>query len=425
MPVHKHTRATLGELGDRAADEEARRIVSELGVFANLRVTCRPHSKRHQSKSANAFLPKAPRYLDGHGAVDSLRSADKVPFEWTVCTSYGQWQFEVAVICNDAARRGVPRPQPWPQMVRCAIADAVAREASASTSFGACVSDIDCTFLGAPVRVHLHAGQGLGSGSVVSLKSSCAAGRRWYLIVAHVAGDLWLCADGSIGGGEELTLDRLFADDALQLKNLAEDAWVEPTSRPHKRVRVHVKAPQLRAAVSAHGSRFSSLVAGAKWRAEDIRSGMEGREFDLGSAAAGYKTDPLLWHACGWESQIEVAAAWRWRFRGELHYEKLTSTLNNWPQRRAIPLPRSMQPATESDQEVWEELLRAAEQAATHGFAPRAYLGLRTGEGRYEPDPAKWQWPFQRQSSKYQATVFYEWLYVTVLETKLESRRAP
>ena len=71
-----------------------------------------------------------------------------------------------------------------------------------------------------------------------------------------------------------------------------------------------------------------------------------------------------------------------------------------------------MQPATESDQEVWEELLRAAEQAATHGFAPCAYLGLRTGEGRYEPDPAKWQCPFLRQPSKYQATVFYEWLYV-------------
>ena len=46
MPVHKHTRASLGELGDRAADEETRLIVSELGVVANLRVTCRLHSKR-------------------------------------------------------------------------------------------------------------------------------------------------------------------------------------------------------------------------------------------------------------------------------------------------------------------------------------------------------------------------------------------
>ena len=189
------------------------------------------------------------------------------------------------------------------------------------------------------------------------MKSSCTAGRRWYLMVAHVIGDLWLCADGNFGDGEELIFDRLFADDALQLKNLVSDAWVEPTSRPHKRVRIHVKAPQLRAAVSVHDSRFSSLVAGAKWRAEDIRSGMAGREFDLGSAAVGYTTDPLLWHACDRESHIEVSAAWRWRAHGELHYEKLTGRLDMWAQRRALPLPRSLQPATESDRVIWEGLL--------------------------------------------------------------------
>ena len=71
-----------------------------------------------------------------------------------------------------------------------------------------------------------------------------------------------------------------------------------------------------------------------------------------------------------------------------------------------------MQPATESDQEIWEALLKAAEQASTDGFAPCAYLGLCTGEGRYEPDPGKWPCPFQRQPAKCQAQVLYEWLHV-------------
>ena len=41
MPAHKRMRVTLGELADRAADEETIRIVSEYGVSASLRVTCR------------------------------------------------------------------------------------------------------------------------------------------------------------------------------------------------------------------------------------------------------------------------------------------------------------------------------------------------------------------------------------------------
>ena len=86
--------------------------------------------------------------MDGHGAADSLRSADDVSFKWCVGTSFGEWQFEVSVRCDHAVQRGVPRPKAWPNMVRCAIADAVAREASAGTSFGTSVSDIDCTFLG-------------------------------------------------------------------------------------------------------------------------------------------------------------------------------------------------------------------------------------------------------------------------------------
>ena len=190
--------------------------VSHAGCIAS--VACRILQMHEFACHVQGWEWGAPRYMDGHGAADSLRSADNASFKWCVGTAFGEWQFEVSVRCDNAVQRGVPRPKAWPHMVRCAIADAVARDASASTSFGTCVSDIDCTFLGGPVRANLRAGDNVGAGSVVSLKSDCTPGRRWYLIVAHVVGDLWLCADGSIGGGEELTLDRLFADDALQLK---------------------------------------------------------------------------------------------------------------------------------------------------------------------------------------------------------------
>ena len=159
-------------------------------------------------------------------------------------TSHGQWQFEVSVTRNNAVQRGVPRPKIWPHMVRCAIVDVAAHHASASSAaFGPWVTDVRCTFLGGPIRVQLHEGAGIGPGSVLRLKSSCQAGQRWYLTVAHVLGDLWLCADGSLGGGEELGLDRLFAEDLLQVRDIVADACDEPAPRPHKRVRIHVKAP--------------------------------------------------------------------------------------------------------------------------------------------------------------------------------------
>ena len=43
MPASNRTHVIFGELADRAADEEARRISSELGIVASLRVTCRLH----------------------------------------------------------------------------------------------------------------------------------------------------------------------------------------------------------------------------------------------------------------------------------------------------------------------------------------------------------------------------------------------
>ena len=162
----------------------------------------------------------------------------------------------------------------------------------------------------------------------------------------------------------------------------------------------------------AHAWRFSGLVARARWRAEDIRSGFEGCAFNLRQATAGYTQDPLLWHTGGRGSQVEVAAAWLWRCRGELQYERLTSTLNNWSQRKSIPLPPSLQPATESDRQIWEKLQNAAEQAMTDGFAPCVYLGLRVGDGRYEPDPSNWPPRLVGGVPKQQETVFYEWLYI-------------
>ena len=43
MPANNRTHVIFGGLADRAADEEARRISSELGIVASLRVTCRLH----------------------------------------------------------------------------------------------------------------------------------------------------------------------------------------------------------------------------------------------------------------------------------------------------------------------------------------------------------------------------------------------
>ena len=45
MPAHQRMRISLGELAGRAADEETRRLVSEFGIYANLRVTRWPRSQ--------------------------------------------------------------------------------------------------------------------------------------------------------------------------------------------------------------------------------------------------------------------------------------------------------------------------------------------------------------------------------------------
>ena len=94
-------------------------------------------------------------------------------------------------------------------------------------------SDVRCVFLGAPKSAVLYGGSGVGAGSVVGLKSECTGFRRWWLVVAHVEADTWLCADGSHGNGEQLCLDKLFNEELLQVKDVVADAWAE--GRRHQR----------------------------------------------------------------------------------------------------------------------------------------------------------------------------------------------
>ena len=93
MPASNRTHVIFGELADRAADEEARRISSELGIVASLRVTCRLHVVKPDCCNrlsasrlwclcvVSGGLGTA-RYLCGQEVATSLRSADKVHFEW-------------------------------------------------------------------------------------------------------------------------------------------------------------------------------------------------------------------------------------------------------------------------------------------------------------------------------------------------------
>ena len=206
-------------------------------------------------------------------------------------------------------------------------------------------------------------------------------------------------------------MDRLFDERGLQLKDVVADAWEDTNAPPTKRIRPHVKAAQIKYAVTAHGWRFSRLVAKAMWLAEEHRCIAGGVGFDVQNASAGYTKDPRLWDVARWQSQAEVTAVWLWRSDGELCHAKLTSRLDYWAQRRAIPIPPLLQPLRESDSVVLAALVNAAQQAAEAGYLPCTYLGLCV-DGGFEPDPAKWTPASLGGRPKAHATVLYEWEHV-------------
>ena len=321
------------------------------------------------------------------------------------------WCSNASARCDHAAQQGVPKPQAWPQTVHCAILGIYAEKVVDFVPAGSGVSDVQCHFLGGPKRVQLPSGHGIGTGSVVQLKAECPGGRAWFLVVAQVEGDTWLCSDASCGNGEQLDLNRLFDAGQLVAKDLVADIWSDASAPPRKRVRPHVKGPQLCAAISAHPGRFSALVAKATWLAEERRCETRAREFDFPSATAGYTLDPLLWGTCGRASQTEVAIAWSWRQDGEQRWATYSSQLNHWVERRKLPIPPYLQPLTEGDAEIWAELVAAAERITTSGYALCSYVGLKVDDG-YEPDPSKWPRMGARGTPKSQAQVFYEWSHV-------------
>lgn len=145
------------------------------------------------------------------------------------------------------------------------------------------------------------------------------------------------------------------------------------------------------------------------FRAEILRQGGAGFDDKVAQLSlAGFETSSWEWPA----AKTDVAFLWSWQRAGEWCHEFVWARLDHVLERGAVPAPQG----SDSDGELWDRLVEAAQQEALRRRAPVKYLGLelpRVGEGRFlEPDPSKW--PSREDVSKIKLPVTLEWLGVSI-----------
>jgi hypothetical protein len=165
---------------------------------------------------------------------------------------------------------------------------------------------------------------------------------------------------------------------------------------------------ELRNSALADVEAWSRLRAVAVFRAAATRHGGAGFEDDaMPLALAGFEPNHWEWPA----AKTDVAFLWSWQRAGRWCHEFIWARLDMVLERGAVPAPQG----SDSDGELWDRLVEAAQQETSRRRAPVKYLGFelpRAGEGRvFEPDPSKWP---PRDDSKTKLPVTFEWLGVSI-----------
>ncbi len=188
-------------------------------------------------------------------------------FRWSFTCGDVDEREDVIVRVDHAVDRGVPAPEAWQTALRCF--DLRRLEFAAFANYSPPenlreLRDLRCTCLGAAKPVTSSNDGQLAPGACVALANEIGA-RTNYVLVAHEAGDLWLCHPGMFNG-ELVDVDApIFHEDYLVRKNLRTEVWEDRRQAKRTRIAKHPKAQQLLQQTVEHGDHFAYLVAWAAW----------------------------------------------------------------------------------------------------------------------------------------------------------------
>lgn len=367
--------------------------------------------QRFDSERLQRAANDAARAVQSTGAVLSCAYQERpgkvtlytdVAFEWHVQAGFFESRESVIVRAKNAVTKAVPLPPSWRTAIDCAMLDEKARKSAEEHRDKVGLAELTCAVLGRPKSATPDT---FGAGTAVALNTH-QGGRIDVLLCAHIENDRWLCHTGTLRDGR-IDSDNPFDPDGLADKDIVRDAF-DPCAAPVRRIKRHAKlsATNLQEAMRSYPEEWACLVATAIYNAEGIRAGEHFRPFDAALASAGFERNPFMWGTTLRQSNLYVA--WSWWSEG--WSRAITAVRVDHALHRTLPLPLG---AEGSDVGLYEKLLARAQTETTEWKAPCKYLGMRTGAGRYEPDPSKW--PSRCYSTlhgKTYAKVFFEWDHV-------------
>ena len=321
---------------------------------------------------------------------ETIKGVDNVNFRWYIETVGYSDTHEMTLKCNNVAERGVKFPDRWRTALKCLKLHDHVRECTENVmEFG--VSNVKCELLG---QAKHQCDDRIGKAVALNNNGS----RVVYLLCSHVENDEWMIHNGSYINNE---LDsNPFQEKDLVCKNIVADAWDATQS---KRLRSNSHMNALRGYVQVNDYLWSELVAVAHYRAEEMRSERQSREFNEEHATYYFEQNPFLWESHGkWNSQIRLSVLWAWT-RGMTYRQFEHIDLHNILA-RGPTIPRGLR---QSDHNLLQRLLSIAELETKESKSPCRYLGMKVSEDQYELDPTMWG-----TTPKNYVNVWFEWAHV-------------
>ncbi len=376
-------------------------------TVAGLHIAAAKASAREaQTLPSDAGVALSCRFLgvsDGNGGVlPEARPTcrNDALFRWTAIVGLRTETIEVAVRCDNAVdiKRIIPVPEVWKVALQCLKLDSIAATAARALTARSALEALDCQVLGIAKPSPLpRPGRRLVPGATAVLREP--GGQLHVLLCALVSGSTWICygpdCKRPLGGP-------ISAEDLLVRDIVAEAA--EPAA---KRAKVAARPTQLSAWAATQPAAWNSIVALARFKAEEHVAAQEHRALDASLAAAGYEPSAWLWPAGS--GRAELASLWRWQRSGEQRHELVLLRLDSVLGRQTVPHPVN----TDADGNLYDRLLRSADIEAELRKAPCRYMGLELNDGAFEPDPARWS-PEAIQASlgKLKVSVSFRWEHV-------------
>ena len=321
---------------------------------------------------------------------NTITKSDLLSFRWYVESSGYNDTYEVTARCNHVVERGIPFPDRWRTALKCLKLHDQVRECTGNVmEFGA--SNVKCELLG---QAKIQCDDRIGK--TVALNNN--GSRVVYLLCGHVENDEWMLHNGSYIDNE---LDsNPFQEKDLICKNIVADAWDVTQS---KRLRSNNHMKTLRGYVQVNDYLWSEIVAVARFRAEEMRSERQSREFNEERAKHDFESNPFLWESSGKRnSHVRLTTLWTWK-RGKTYRKLEHVDLHNLIS-RGPAIPRELK---QSDDNLLQRLLSIAELETKESKSPCRYLGMKVSEDRYERDPSLWG-----TTSKNYIHVWFEWPHV-------------